>query len=363
MKKISNKAYWCITCMCIVVVLGVISMVTIFLDPYFHYHKPIDETSYTLYNERYQNDGISRNFEYDTIITGSSMVQNFKTSECDEIFGVNSIKVPFSGATYKEINDNLKRAFQSDNSIKYVIRCLDYSRLVQPADSMNESVEFPEYMTNDTIYDDVHYFLNKTIIYNDTLKMIFNTISGKEPTSFDDYSNTTSYFTYGKQSVLESYSLGEKKDVQRMLTDEEVLMIRENIRENVVKLAEEQTDTQFYLFFPPYSICYWDELNQNNEIDWRIQAEKIAIEELLDVSNIKLYSFCDNAELVCNLNNYKDQAHYGEWINSDILQWIKSDVGIITEENYLQYINNIEKIYTSYDYETLHMTENGKHAI
>ena len=354
MKKISSKIYWWITCVCIVGMLAAISMVTIMLDPYFHYHKPASGLSYTLYNERYQNDGISRNFEYDTIITGSSMTQNFKTSECDEIFGVQSIKVPFSGATYKEINDNLKRAFESDHSIKYVIRCLDYSRLVQPADSMNESVDFPEYMTNDNLFDDVHYFLNKTIIYDDTLKMIFNMVFGKESTSFDEYSNTTRLFTFGKESVLESYSLGEKVELSRELTDEEASMIRENIRKNVVELAKEQPETTFYLFFPPYSICYWDELNQNNEVNWRIQAEKAAIEEMLDTPNIKLFSFCDNAEMVCDLENYKDQAHYGEWINSEILQWLINEDGMITKDNYLQYIENIEKMYTSYNYEALH---------
>lgn len=355
MRKVSSRAYWWITCVCVGSILIGIAVMTIVLDPYFHYHKPLNGISYTLYSERYQNDGIARHFTYDTIIAGSSMTQNFKTIECDEIFGGNSIKVPFSGATYKEVNDNLKRAFQSDNSIRQVIRCLDYSRLVLPADSMNPDVEFPEYMTNDNLFDDVHYCLNKTIIYGDTLKMIFNTIINKENTNFDDYSNTTKYSTFGRQQVLESYSLGEKKDVQRVLTDDEVLMIKENIRENVLELVEEQKDTQFYLFFPPYSICYWDERNQNNEVNWRIQAEKVAIEELLGTPNIKLYSFCDNAELVCNLDNYKDQAHYGEWINSEILRWMKDGEGLLTEDNYQQYIENIQELYMTYDYELLHM--------
>ena len=357
MKKTTDKGYWWITVACIAFVIFTISIVTIVLDPYFHYHKPMKGLSYTIYNERYQNDGISRNFEYDTIITGSSMTQNFKTSECDEIFGGTSIKVPYSGASYKEINDNLKRAFSSDNSIKYVIRCLDYSKLIESSEYMNKDVVYPEYMTNENVFDDVNYFLNKTIIYGDTLKMILNTLLHKESTSFDAYSNTSSYYTFGKEIVLNSYSLGEKATSQRELTKKEEELVRDNIRKNVVELAEEQKDTEFYLFFPPYSICYWDNLNQNGEVLWRIQAEKIAIEELIKLQNVKLYSFCDDKELVCNLENYKDPAHYGEWVNSEILQWMKEEKGLLTEENYLQYIENIKELYTSFDYKSLHVED------
>ena len=40
------------------------------MDPYFHYHGPFSSFSYRLYEERYINDGISRHFNYDAIITG-----------------------------------------------------------------------------------------------------------------------------------------------------------------------------------------------------------------------------------------------------------------------------------------------------
>ena len=35
------------------------------IDPYFHYHRPHKAFFYLLNNERSQNDGIFRNFEYD----------------------------------------------------------------------------------------------------------------------------------------------------------------------------------------------------------------------------------------------------------------------------------------------------------
>lgn len=94
-----------------IAVLAIFASFTIYIDPLFHYHGPLGQFEYPLNDERYQNDGITRNFEYNGIITGTSMAQNFKTSEAEALFGVPFIKVTFAGGSYKEINNNLKRGF------------------------------------------------------------------------------------------------------------------------------------------------------------------------------------------------------------------------------------------------------------
>ena len=74
-----------------------------------------------LNNERSQNNGISKHFNYDALITGTSMTENFKCSEMDSIFGTNSIKVPFSGGTYKEINDNVRVGLKNNSELRIVV--------------------------------------------------------------------------------------------------------------------------------------------------------------------------------------------------------------------------------------------------
>ena len=98
-----------VTIMLTIISFCLFALITVYIDPLFHYHKPLQGYEYPLDNERYQNDGITRNFEYDSIITGTSMVENFKTSEANQIFGADFIKVPFWGSRYKETNDNLDR--------------------------------------------------------------------------------------------------------------------------------------------------------------------------------------------------------------------------------------------------------------
>lgn len=55
-----------------------IAVIVIIVDPYFHYHKPLSFLSYRIYEERYVNDGISRHFTYDAVITGTSMSRTLR---------------------------------------------------------------------------------------------------------------------------------------------------------------------------------------------------------------------------------------------------------------------------------------------
>lgn len=355
-KAEGHKVYtvWTLsTFMIIILAFILIASFTAYIDPLFHYRAPLEKYEYPLNNQRYQNDGITRNFSYDGIITGTSMVENFKTSEAGRIFGVNFIKVAFSGARYKEVNDNLKRAYEAKKELKCVIRCLDYGALVCDKDACREDIEYPTWLYNDNPFDDVNYLLNKTILINQTLEVIKDEEEGNKITDFDAYSFWGNDYTYGAETVLDTYTLEERATEQRELTEEECVMMMENIRQNVTDLADAHPETTFYLFFSPYSICYWDQLDNNGEIDWRIDAEQIAIEEILKHPNIKLYSFCNNFELICNLDNYKDVAHYGAWVNSWILEWIYEDKYLLTEDNYLDYIRSIREFYRSYAYDSL----------
>lgn len=342
------------TLLLVVLSLIAVASVTVYIDPFFHYHAPLKKYEYLINDERYQNDGITRNFDYDAIITGTSMTENFKKSEADKIFSTDFIKVPFSGGSYKEMNNNLTRAYNSGHEIKYIIRCLDYTHLIADKDAMREDIDYPKYLYNDNPFDDTSYILNKSVLFNRTLDVVSYTNNGSKTTSFDDYANWNSSYTFGAETVLSTYTLGEKANEKAVLSKEEEDMVVGNIRQNVTELAELHPETTFYLFFPPYSICYWDNLNNTNEIDKRIDAEEIAIRELLKYPNIRLYSFCDNYELVCNLDNYKDQAHYGEWVNSWMLEWMYNREHQLSKDNYKKYIENIREFYNSYDYASLH---------
>lgn len=334
------------------------------IDPYFHFHKPVEWFYYKLVgtNQRMVNNGIMRHFDFDAYITGTSMTNGFKASEFDELFGVHSVKVPFAGASYKEINDNQRLGYQYNDSIRIVIRGLDYNRVLDATDEMRY-VEYPTYLYDDNPFNDVAYLWNRDTLLYISLDALY-TLRGKGGgmTTFDDYSNDINSSSFGIEEVRKSVSGGKENadmteqnaDLQEeettYLTEEDIENTRENVRQNVTALAGEHPETDFYYFFTPYSIFYWNGLSENGTIDKQIDAERIAIEMILEQPNIHLFSFNNRTDITTNLDNYKDAGHYGEWINSEMLHMMKDGEGLLTKENYEAYLRQEREFYNAFDY-------------
>lgn len=344
---------WCgtILFLCMIMMLCG-SAIVIYADPYFHYHTPVENKKYKLGYERYTNDGIIKKFSYDALITGTSMTENFKVSEMNQLFGVNAVKVPFSGATYKEINNNLLK-IAPEREVKYIVRALDLDYLVVDKDAMEYSdEEYPQYLYDKNLWNDTSYVLNKTAV----LKGIEIALSHEEmdwEKEFDSYENWNDKFSFGKPFVLQEYEkpIGYQGTVAFSEDDEKILL--GNLEQNVLCFIRERPDTTFYLFFPPYSIYWWNTVVQNGELDREIEMQSLTIAELLKCDNVKLYTFFDNYEMICNLDNYRDDVHYGEWINSKLLVWMKNEQYLLTKENYLQRLENIKNYYKKYEYQQL----------
>lgn len=332
------------------------------VDPFFHYHKPLTEVYYySLNNERSQNDGISRNFDYDALITGTSMIQNFKTSELNAIFGTDSIKVPYSGASYREINDNLINALANNTNLKIIVRGLDMNKFLKDKDAMRLDLgKYPTYLYDKNIFNDVKYVFNRDVLFNRVYQMVLeNDTEGFEPgiTSFDVYSNWMAGYTFGVNTVLSNGVAVQDAGTPVHLTDVEREVVLENIHQNVTSIAEQYPEVTFYYFFTPYSAVWWQGLENDGTIYQQIEAEKLVIEEILKYNNIKLYSFNNLTDITTDLNNYKDATHYGSWINSLILQYMYDGKCLLTYENYEEYLKEELSFYTSFDYGQLNDQE------
>ncbi len=347
--------YFCI----VLVLLGVIGVMIYEIDPYFHYHYPhTEEYYYELSNERYQNDGIMKHFDYDAVITGTSMTEQFKTSELDALFGTQSIKIPYSGATYKEIHDSLKTALRYQPELKMVVWGLDMNKFLLHRDEMRyEPKEYPTYLYNENLLDDVNYFFNRDTVLQIGYGLINNHLGIEEPgmTSFDEYAAWQDQFSWGIHTVCpDGITSREQDEADRYLSDEEKLIIQENVEANVTSLAKEYPNVTFYYFFTPYSALWWHGLGS---VHHQIAAEQYVIEMLLECDNIRLYSFNNRTDITTDLNHYKDELHYAAWINSLMLKWMHDGEYLLTKKNYMDYLEKERVFYTEFDYESLNEQE------
>lgn len=344
---------WFKNCMVMLAaLLAFILAVAVFVDPYFHYHKPLPFLSYRLSEERYINDGIFRHFAYDAIITGTSMAQNFKPSEMDAVFGTQSVKAPFSGAGYQELSESLDRALQRNDQLKTVLWAVDYNGLLREYD-WRKYDDYPDYLYDNNPFNDTAYVFNKSIFYHGVLSTAAMSLLGEPSTTMDEYSSWCN--ETGLAHIMLSYDRANVRPAEDQdFGEEELRIVTETVRKNIVDLANRYPETEFLLFYTPYSICYWDALNLLGTMFRQTEAERIATEMLLACPNVKLYNFFDQYDVICDTDYYNDDGHYSSEVNSRILGWIREDTGRVTKENYLQRLEEERDFYSHYDYESIY---------
>lgn len=359
------KAFGLLTIIVILVLGGTVFLV----DPFFHYRAPNKKIFYRLYDQRSQNVGITRFFDYDAIVTGTSMAENFRASQFDECFGTDAVKVTYSGATFKEINDNLTESYASGHQVRYVLRPIDNTMLLRDKDEMRTDMgEYPVWLTNKNPFDDVRYLLNRDVIINYTLPCVLKLFTGQEGgyTSFDEYSYTGDDQEYGKEVMLSGRKSFSEPTESFEATEEELETLRANIEQNVISLAKEHPETTFLYFYPPYSMVYWGGIREEGALTKNLAFMKEAAEMMAECENIHLYAFTGELEVTTNLDIYRDAGHYNPDINARIIEEIaeseaggacyevnKSFATRITADNVEAYSDELSELFESYDYNKL----------
>ncbi len=332
--------------------LGGTVLAVVSIDPFFHYHAPLtDRYYYVISNQRSQNDGITRHFDYTGLITGSSVTKNFKTSEAEELFSGKFIKIPYDGATYLEIHQSVERALKRNPELKRVIRGLDLEWILYERNHMWADDSFiPNYLLDENVLNDVYYVLNRDVFFTWTCRMLDRRIKGTVApgvTSFDDYARWAFEGAGAFQpDGLKELVPGEPFYLSSAMEEE----VRGTVRQNMTEIADQYPEVEFDYFISPNSMAWWYVKMEEGTAYAIVEAEKVMMEEILQHPNIRLYSWNDWTEICGNLDNYSDSVHYSEWINDLILRNISEGIGLITEENYEERIENELRCYQTFDY-------------
>lgn len=330
------------------VLLAGIAGIVAWVDPYFHFHVPFAGMSYVMEEEQYMNDGITKNFEYDAVLTGSSVTQNFSVERMNELFEVNAVRLTFKGEGYKRVSDNLDVALEKNPQLRLVIRGLDTMSYLYDPDYMGYG-SYPEYLYDTEAWNDVNYVLNGDVVFRKTVPQLLRTVQREPARGFDDYVSDASG---DGEAVRQGHSRDSREPMQQDKA-EAYERFERNMEEHVLKAVKAHPEVEFYFFFPPYSICWWDEVYRTglDTLEWRINLEKAMIEKLLPYENVRLYSFHSNFEWICDLDNYFDSVHYTKETSDHVLEWMKNGEYRLTEDNYEEYICSIKEFYLNFDYD------------
>jgi hypothetical protein len=284
------------------------------------------------FRSRYILPGLIKNYEYDTILIGTSMSQNFRPSLINKLYNCKSINLSCPGASAYEqalifrkasISRNIKRVLVGIDAFAYAG---DKKRLRDP--------NFPMYLYDFTIKYYPKYFLNYEILAK-TRKINFSSMFDglKYQYDLDKVGDAKERNTYSREMVMAAY----KNKNFRALHFKKTFLKNSKIsfRYNLVSIIEDNPNIDFILFFPPISIIQWIIYAEEGALADQLQFKKNVTQALRGLKNVKLYDLQDVESITHNLDNYKDMSHYSPAINNKTLELIQGDKFLLSDENFI----------------------------
>ncbi len=350
----SHKSWNNITIALIVIALTLFGLVTVVIDPFFQYHKPLEQLQYPIPAnlQRYYSFGIAKNFDYELLITGSSVTENFKPSEFEQLFDEQAVKLSIAAANEYEIDLLIEAALKANDNLKTVIYNTNTSMYLTPIDYEYDS-DHPTHLYDNNYFNDVSYLFNKDVLFDFTLKVIEYTKQGGKTPTFDDYSYWHDTVFDG-DAFLNGYSVWNvQKTSVTTLSEQDKKLIIYNLEKGIFDIAKRHPDVTFILFFPPNSVLWWNDADQLYPVSYWIERKAFVIEQLLTVPNIKTYFFMGESDITFDFSKYIDTVHYSPDVNSWMAQEFTKDTYLLTKDNYQEILQDTQELYENFDYETL----------
>lgn len=281
---------------------------TIVVDPFFQYHAPLNGVNYVIDNQQSQNPGIARNFEYDSVILGSSMTDNFDTLLFAQLLGLNTVKLSSNAAAPKDLSMLLEQVNRSDNEVKQVFLCIDTYSFEY---ALGEQIyELPEYLYDENLFNDVSYLFNKDVLLD---YILLPTFTG-ENTPINEAYWFWQNMSYGEEAVMSSYDIPETVS-ESVGRDFFADYISANLQTYLLPYIESMPDTVFTVFFPAYSVLHWNTEYAAGTWEAELDGTLQILETLLEYSNVEIYYFQDMTDFITDLNHYSDASHYSKEMN------------------------------------------------
>lgn len=341
MKKTIASSRWILAFFAMVLVLcTVLALGAWAVDPFFQFR----------INEAYQLDydiacGLVKYYDYDTLIVGSSMTQNFHMDTFREELQDKPLHIGIAGMSLRMMEDCMKTAYRAGHAETYFIA-------VDPYLFYDVKTRYPtEFYFQDGPLPKLRYLLSHKVWFHylplDLGLGLLDRL-GKESPSFIDACNSENIdsfgdwskdFSFGEEVVLDNYR-NKRYSVTEIKTDDLYGTMSRSVEELLESLDFSKGKHVF--FFPPYSSLYWSDMQLDGHYEDLIRVKREFIERVRGLENVEVFDF-QSDELTGELNNYKDTTHYTPAINDWMVRCFASGEYRVTEENLDGYLEALRE--------------------
>ena len=293
------------------------SAVTFIVDPFFQYR--VKENNAYMLNGRYVSAGLIKNYDYDTIFIGSSMIQNNNADVIRSELKAKPLNIGVGGMNTDLEIKYIELANKTGRAKDYYI-CIDIANFTKTEQDETKAylIEdgFPAKLQYSFSYESWFRFIPVDIGLSLVKKTGVNLpVKFQERTSIDRLEYWASDFEFSEKAAIDNY-LSKRYNVSAVDTNNLQNRMLENADEFIEAIDFSKGNYTF--FFPPYSSLFWSHAQENNYFAEYVKTKEYCIEKLCE-KGARVFDFQAQG-FTMDLNNYKDMTHYSPEINDYMIR-------------------------------------------
>lgn len=286
--------------------------------------------------KRFQAPGLARNYDYDTVVVGTSMSIIITAKQIKEKLGFSALNLSMQGASVAEQHMMLDVALRT-GKVKRVIWEVNYEYLRgTPEWVANYDGTFPYYFYDENPFNEINNYLLNIDTTKNTLKVFLARCGLRTYRSRDleDLLGRDGLRQFGRSSLQQSWhsAMNGLQGLRKQAPDFAVTHLNRNFDVNIMRLIRENPDVQFYLYFPPFSAAYYAYVTAAapEVFAHLLENRKHIFLLIAGVGNVELYDFQSVDSLIFNMDNYCDLVHSNSSVDDYILESIRDRRHVLT---------------------------------
>lgn len=324
---------WCLLAARLLLALCafVVALVAL-VDPFEIYHRALFYApAYDSQTQMYNNAGIARQHEYDSVIIGSSVTENCLPSDYDAALGGRFVKLCMNGGMALDHAKMLDMAFDT-HEVRRVVYGLDLFAYWQYHTIQRERT--PDYLYDGNPLNDAPYWFNRSVL----LTYIPDAFTRIGPA--DERSRDLMYFWDAPETPEDE--LLSRVDLSAPVPPQEsgeaaCQMAQGNLEANLLPYVRAHRDTVFTVFFPPYSLLYWADQAAGGTFESCLAQKELLARALIAEANVELFDFQTVLSWTGDFSLYSDLIHYRASVNAAMAPMMAEDAHRVrTQEDIAQ---------------------------
>ncbi|HXZ48227.1 MAG TPA: hypothetical protein VEG27_04350 [Usitatibacter sp.] len=300
------------------------------VDPFAHYHRPIHFPA-RFYPEwqRYENPGIAKHYDYDRVVTGSSLMECVLPSDVDRAMGGRTVNLSVSAMSAFDAGRLLEAALATGKP-RQVIMNLDYNMFSGAPGRSGFAEAFPAYLYDDDPWNDLPYLLGIG-----TTRKSVETLLGLHWSRFNTDPDRMWYWadgaTFSAAHVV--HGLDPANLNARFSQPPRTLEgMQASFEANLAPVIERYPGVRFTFLYAPYSILAWADFEQRRQVGVTLAFREWLFDRMAGRPNVELFDFQADPVLTEDLGLYTDIYHFSPAVAKGLMEAIAAGSHRLTRQ-------------------------------